>query len=76
MIVMKVNGSVVWRNRFRNTLNGLNICGNEYSDSVNIKIDKIIKDNNENLKIEWEGITEKSSCEASFGIDNLMIHIK
>lgn len=76
VLVMRVDGKPVWRNRFRSSLSGVNLCGNEYSDTVNVKVDKIVEHTSPEVVLEWEALTEKSSCEASFAIDHLMIHIK
>jgi len=59
-------------------MNSPNLCGNEnYGDnSMNKQIDKILNHNENTVTITFGSTLNKSPCEASYGIDNVMIFIK
>jgi len=55
-----------------------NLCGNEaYGDnSMNKPIDKILNHKESTVRLAFGSTLQKSPCDASYAIDNVMIFIK
>ena len=71
---------IVWEKRVFNDerLKKEDLCGNDqYPDAnMNIKIDKLFSHNSKELKISFGSTLDKNPCDASFGIDDLIVYIK
>lgn len=83
--MMIADNTTIWRNKFENTIHHKNLCGNSrYGDQINMYIIicinspvmKVFEHNNKELNLTMQGMTPKSTCEASFAIDNLIISIR
>ncbi|KAM3139754.1 hypothetical protein pb186bvf_008212 [Paramecium bursaria] len=76
-ILLYADKQIVWRSKFDNTMHHQNLCGNSrYGDQINIPVMKIFEHNSTDLLLQFQALTPKSTCEASFAIDNLIISIK
>ncbi|CAD8109410.1 unnamed protein product [Paramecium primaurelia] len=76
-IIMRADEQIIWKNKFENTVHHNNFCGSSrFGDQINIPIMKIFDHTHNELNLQVQGLTSKSTCEASFGIDNLVIYYR
>jgi hypothetical protein len=82
---MKINDKVVWVDKYnwcdklltyRCKEKGINVCGAEYPDRINVPIEIILPLNENEFTISFGSNIEKNSCEASWGIENIEIYIR
>lgn len=75
---MKVNGDIMWMREGKvDNENGMNICGGNHNDpAFNLEIDVIIPHTSNIVTITFGSTLQKDPCEASFGVDDVMIYTK
>lgn len=75
---MKVNGDIMWMREGKvDNENGMNICGGNHNDpAFNLEIDVIVPHTSNNVTITFGSTLQKDPCEASFGVDDVMIYTK
>ena len=76
---MKVNDSIQWLRQGENinNENGINICGNASNDpAFNMQIDVVVPTEENEIKIAFGSTLETAPCNASFGVDDVMIYTK
>lgn len=54
----------------------INACGGDLPDRMSVPIDITIPHSSENISIKFKSEIDKSSCEASWGVDDLTIYLK
>lgn len=73
---MKVDGIMAWNHRSTSHAKGINMCGGEDSDRINIPIDVDIPHTAGNLTLTFGSELEVDPCVASFGIDDVVVYYK
>lgn len=75
---MKIDDDVVWSREGQiDKEAGINFCGGEWNDpAFNLEIDITIPHINENVTITFGSTLEGDPCNASFGVDDVMIYVK
>lgn len=75
---MKINGKIVWiKEGVSDPKNGMNYCGGTDNDAAfNLPIDVNVNHEGKELEITFGSTLEKDPCEASFGVDDVMIYVK
>ena len=82
---MKINEKVVWIDSYnwcdklltyRCKEKGINVCGAEFPDRINVPIEIILPLNENEFTLSFGSNIEKNSCEASWGIENIEIYVR
>jgi hypothetical protein len=54
----------------------INACGAEYPDRLSVQVEFISEHNEDSFKLGFGAFHNKTSCDASWGIDDIAIYIK
>ena len=73
---MKIDGYMAWKHKSTSHSKGINICGGEDSDRINIPIDVDIPHTAGNVTLTFGSELEVDPCVASFGIDDVVVYYK
>ncbi len=75
---MKINGKIAWIKEGRTDKeNGMNICGGKENDAAfNVPIDAYVNHDGKEIEVTFGSTLEKDPCDASFGVDDVMIYVK
>lgn len=75
---MKINKKIVWIKEGRSDVkNGINFCGGKDNDAAfNLPIDAYVNHDSQEIEITFGSTLQKDPCEASFGVDDVMIYVK
>jgi len=74
----KIDGNVVWSRTGKSSINsGINVCGGEGNDpAFALPIDSPFPHRNSSVTITFGSTLKNDPCDASFGIDDVMIYVK
>ena len=74
---MKVDNEIVWMREGNNDSDGINVCGGKDNDpAFNLLIDVVVPHTSNKVVLSFGSTLQKDPCDASFGIDDVMLYFK
>ena len=74
---MKVDNEIVWMREGNNDSEGINVCGGKDNDpAFNLLIDVVVPHTSNKVVLSFGSTLQKDPCDASFGIDDVMLYFK
>ena len=74
---MKVDNEIVWMREGNNDSEGINVCGGKDNDpAFNLLIDVVVPHTSNKVVLSFGATLQKDPCDASFGIDDVMLYFK